>query len=128
MTVDLAGHVGSAADFGLCLAGLDVSLWPGTISLSIHQHGISYLYLLRTLELNWQDISEFHLFNIQRNPLIGYYSDSYLARLAQRSPLRAKTRRVLQSLPANFERPAAEVCERLDRARLQALQRSTTQC
>ncbi|HDS1205479.1 hypothetical protein KE622_19245 [Shewanella algae] len=105
-----------------------MSLWPGTISLSIHQHGISYLYLLRTLELNWQDISEFHLFNTQRNQLIGYYSDSYLARLAQRSPLRAKTRRVLQSLPANFERPAAEVCELLDRARLQALQRSTTQC
>jgi hypothetical protein len=82
-------------------------LRPGTISLSIHQHGICYRSLLRTLELDWQDISEFHLFNIQRNPLIGYYSDSYLARLAQRSPLRAKARRVLQSLPANFERPAA---------------------
>ncbi|MBO2634155.1 hypothetical protein [Shewanella algae] len=103
----------------MCLYGLR----PGTISLSIHQHGICYRSLLRTQKLDWQDISEFHLFNIQRNPLIGYYSDSYLARLAQRSPLRAKARRVLQSLPANFERPAAEVCELLD----QALQRSTTQ-
>lgn len=85
--------------------------------------------MLRAQELDWQDISEFHLFNIQRNPLIGYYdSDSYLARLAQRSPLRAKARGVLQSLPANLERPAAEVCELLNQARLQALQRSTTQC
>ncbi|MBO2646796.1 hypothetical protein I6M45_17060 [Shewanella algae] len=85
-------------------------LWPKarTISLSIHQHDICYLYLLRTQEQDWQGISEFHLFNTQRNQLIGYYySDSYLARLAQRSPLRAKTRRVLQSLPANLERPAA---------------------
>ena len=83
MTVDLAGHVGSAANFGLCLAGLDVSLKP-------------------------KASSEFHLFNIQRNPLIGYYdSASYLARLAQRSPLGAKARGVLQSLPANLERPAA---------------------
>ncbi|GAB1050270.1 MAG: hypothetical protein Sw1PiTSA_12100 [Shewanella algae] len=72
---------------------------------------------LRTQELDGQDISEFHLFNIQRNPLIGYYySDSYLARLAQRSPLRAKARRVLQSLPANLERPTAEVCELLNQA------------
>lgn len=108
----------------MCLYGLR----PGTISLSIHQHGISYRSLLRTLELNWQDISGFHLFNIQRNPLIGYYdSDSYLARLAQRSPLRAKARGVLQSLPANLERPAAEVCELLNRARLQALQLSIPQ-
>ncbi|GAB1110684.1 MAG: hypothetical protein SwBeaMacB_13200 [Shewanella algae] len=97
----------------MCLYGLR----PAAISLSIHQHGISYRSLLRTLELDWQDISEFHLFNIQRNPLIGYYdSDSYLARLAQRSPLRAKARGVLQCLPANFERPAAEVCELLDQA------------
>ncbi|GAB1055824.1 MAG: hypothetical protein WAqPseu_26340 [Shewanella algae] len=103
-----------------------MSLWPKASS-DFHQHGICYRSLLRTLELDWQDISEFHLFNIQRNPLIGYYSDSYLARLAQRSPLRAKARRVLQSLPANFERPAAEVCELLDQTRLQALQRSTTQ-
>ncbi|GAB1142664.1 hypothetical protein NDN17_13750 [Shewanella algae] len=88
----------------MCLYGLR----PGTISLSIHQHDICYLYLLRTQEQDWQGISEFHLFNTQRNQLIGYYySDSYLARLAQRSPLRAKTRRVLQSLPANLERPAA---------------------
>ncbi|GAB1079149.1 MULTISPECIES: hypothetical protein [Shewanella] len=97
----------------MCLYGLR----PAAISLSIHQHGISYRSLLRTLELDWQDISEFHLFNIQRNPLIGYYdSDSYLARLAQRSPLRAKARGVLQCLPANLERPAAEICELLDQA------------
>ncbi|WP_345866705.1 hypothetical protein [Shewanella algae] len=102
-------------------------LWPKASS-DFPQHGISYRSLLRTLELDWQDISEFHLFNIQRNLLIGYYdSDSYLARLAQRSPLRAKARRVLQSLPANFEHPAAEICELLDQTRLQALQRSTTQ-
>ncbi|WP_345873708.1 hypothetical protein [Shewanella algae] len=73
--------------------------------------------MLRTLELDWQDISEFHLFNIQRNPLIGYYNlDSYLARLAQRSPLRAKARGVLQCLHANLGRPAAEICELLDQA------------
>ncbi|MBO2693376.1 hypothetical protein I6M59_16810 [Shewanella algae] len=84
--------------------------------------------MLRTLELEWQDISEFHPFNIQRNPLIGYYySDGYLARLAQRSPLRAKARGVLQSLPDKVERPAAERCELLDRACLQALQLSIPQ-
>ncbi|MBO2697662.1 hypothetical protein I6M52_17420 [Shewanella algae] len=38
----------------MCFYGLR----PGTISLSIHQHGISYRSLLRTLELNWQDISD----------------------------------------------------------------------
>ncbi|WP_345842150.1 hypothetical protein [Shewanella algae] len=41
----------------MCLYGLR----PAAISLSIHQHGISYRSLLRTLELDWQDISEFHL-------------------------------------------------------------------
>lgn len=111
------------AFFGL---GIPLSIYmlsPGAGELRIDRNGIEMKTLFKPMKLSWSDVNGFYVGRIQTGyrstKMIGIeYSDSY-KKLRLGRQFAAALTGMEGGLPNNFNRPAEQVCELLNRAKKQ---------
>lgn len=109
--------------FGL---GIPVSIYmltPGAGELRIDRNGIQMRAIFRPWKLSWSDVNGFYVGHVKTGysstKMIGIeYSSSY-QKLRIGRQLASAVTGMQGALPNNFNRPAEEVCELLNRAKKQ---------
>lgn len=109
--------------FGLGIPLSIYMLTPGAGELRIDRNGFEVKTLFKPTKLGWNDVNGFYVGRIQTGyrstKMIGIeYSDSY-KKLRLGRQLSAAITGMQGGLPNNFDRPAEQVCELLNRAKKQ---------
>jgi hypothetical protein len=111
------------AFFGLGIPLSIYMLTPGAGELRIDRNGIEMKTLFKPMKLSWSDVNGFYVGRIRTGytstKMIGIeYSNSYQKLRAGRQ-LSAALTGMQGGIPNNFNRPAEQICELLNRAKKQ---------